>query len=93
MALTVGQLKAILNGDGVSDAMIVVLARDTEGNGYRPMASDEGKQIWSHSLGFYDREERDVIACPGEDEKDQDALDNWDWAQEHAQAALVLWPE
>ena len=43
MTITVGQLKEILAG--YNDEMLIVMSRDSEGNGFSPLA-DHGKQIY-----------------------------------------------
>ncbi len=92
MALTVGQLKAILAHPDIGDDTIVVLARDPEGNGFNPVPDDEGEQIWSHSLGFYDPNDGEFTGPPDDDERDGEIINTWEWLLDNGQKALCLWP-
>jgi len=94
MATTVGQLKAILAGEGISDEMIVVLSSDPEGNKIAELAADEDEQVWSHAIGFFDPEDGEFVTEPDpERAKDEEETERWAWFQEHGQAAICLWPE
>jgi hypothetical protein len=93
--LTLGELRAILADPDLGDELIVVLARDAEGNGFRPVGANDDEVIYSHSTGYYDGEDYDLIVEPEPNEHgvvDAGEASNWAWAKENAVACIVLWP-
>ncbi len=92
MALTVAQLKEILNHSDVNDAMIVVLSSDAEGNRYAPVPEDTDETTWSHSLGYYDAEDETFTSPPAEGTANKEELSTWEWLVENGQLAICLWP-
>jgi hypothetical protein len=77
--LTVKQLREFLEQPEITDDLIVVLAKDAEGNDFSPVPDDSGPGF--HSLGHYAPETTWYgDFCSGEDQGDLPTN------------ALVLWP-
>ena len=75
--MNVGQLKAILAQ--YDDDDVVILSRDSEGNGFRSMSEKE-----EHSVGDGLWKDGELMSGNDEDEEPSD--------YEDAKKAVVLWP-
>lgn len=81
MAMNLGELKALLAGmNRLPDDTPVIIQKDSEGNGYSPLAG--GESSWYVADNTYSGE---AYPMPQDENDDQVNLDD-------AVTAVVLWP-